>query len=381
MIVSQKTRPISFVLHDTANGIQPIFFPLSIRPEELTRAETSRLTASQTFGGAWADNFGAGIPTVNISGHTGWGVGYRPAGRDQFETLHRLVFAEWHRLRDQALKKGVDPDKVKLIFSDKLDNFDWVVAPQSFSLRRSKSRPLLFQYQISLLKLSDDVKETMEALDRMLSGSSDDSIMKALDSLMDSITKLDVKGLTESTGKVMGALAKPFNKLLEYSRDVLDEVVKKVTDAKGVVQAVTNGLLDIASALSRAAANATHTVMAIFSFPDYVKAQLVRVSTAFNNAFCTIQNIFTRRKYIPNYDGIFGASTCSSTAGGKPISQFANENPFASYAPNDRSEVLVDTRGYSALMKLKDADPVLRPMSAAELSSNINSLLAGAGVG
>ena len=45
---------------------------LVIRPEELTRTDPSRINDTRTLGGAWSDNFGEGLSSLTISGHTGW---------------------------------------------------------------------------------------------------------------------------------------------------------------------------------------------------------------------------------------------------------------------------------------------------------------------
>lgn len=147
-------RPISFTLQNQGGG-GTISMDLVIRPEDLNRTEPSRLSTIQTLGGAWADNFGRGIGTVTIAGHTGWGQGGRPNGLGVFLALHDLVYTRWHAARAAAVDAGRDPDSVKLIFADALDEFVWVVAPQVFTLRRNKSRPLLSQYNIVLTWLAD----------------------------------------------------------------------------------------------------------------------------------------------------------------------------------------------------------------------------------
>src|SRR6266403_1669765 len=115
---SQKSgvRPISFVLVDSGNPSGSILasnaLTLYIRPEDLTRTATSRISAQQTLGGiAWADNFGRGIPTINISGHTGWRRPDDPAlgtddGVDRFKKLKNQVFNNWHARRQVAIENG-----------------------------------------------------------------------------------------------------------------------------------------------------------------------------------------------------------------------------------------------------------------------------------
>jgi hypothetical protein len=95
---------------------------------------------------------GVGLPTISLSGHTGWGAGTRPDGFQEFQDLYETVFAGWHDAR-QERSNGTNPDDIKLIFADELDDFTWAVAPQSFVLKRNKSRPLLSTYQISMIKL------------------------------------------------------------------------------------------------------------------------------------------------------------------------------------------------------------------------------------
>src|SRR5258707_14379592 len=136
---SQKAdkRPISFLLSDGITG-QKIGISLAIRPEDLTRPEPSRMSATQTFGGAWVDNFGPGLGTLQISGHTGWreqpGIG---DGEAAFILLHDGVYTAWHAKRAAAVKAGQSPDLVQLIYADVLDDICCVVAPLSFTLKRN----------------------------------------------------------------------------------------------------------------------------------------------------------------------------------------------------------------------------------------------------
>src|SRR5277367_3573779 len=72
---SQKvgSAPISFIFIDGSIPAPNTWtLNLVIRPEELTRTDPSRMTVQQTLGGAWADDFGPGLGSINISGTTGW---------------------------------------------------------------------------------------------------------------------------------------------------------------------------------------------------------------------------------------------------------------------------------------------------------------------
>lgn len=141
-------RPISFFL--TIDGTKEADVDLFVRPEDLQWTEPSRTSVMQTIGGAWTDNFGAGVPTITLSGHTGW----RPdgAGKDwetRFDMLYEQVFKKYHA----GVAEKKDPEKVVLELVDVLDKRAAVVVPHSFVLKRNRSRPLLKQYNISLTQV------------------------------------------------------------------------------------------------------------------------------------------------------------------------------------------------------------------------------------
>lgn len=361
---SQKAdvRPISFVLHNQATGEPPTKVDLVIRPEDLTRSEPSRLTTHQTIGGAWADNFGHGIPTVNISGHTGWGQGGRPDGIQQFQLLYATVFQRWHAERAAAVEKGLDPDKVKLIFDDMLDVFTWVVAPQSFVLKRNKSRPLLSQYQITLTWLSNDVAETLSELAALRA---DESIRNqaAIDSLDAALKGIDdfANSITSEVAAFFGPIKDGIATLVRVTARVLHAIRSVIKSGMRVVSAVTDNLFRIGTMLAQASSNVFAAVMAVQTLPGRIKARFMRVRTMFLNAYCILRNVFKRRRFLPNYDDVYGASLCSSTAGGRPLSRYLNMNTVETVLPSLKTPLGVSSDGMSSLVGLVKMDPVLQP--------------------
>ena len=144
---SQRNRRITF---DLSGGGAAGTVDMLIRPEELTRVEPSRLAVQQTLAGAWADSFDRGVATIRISGHTGW-----HGGEAAFQGLRTTAFQGWHDARAALVAGGQDPAAVEMVFVDELDSFTALVAPKVFTLRRSKTRPLLMMYVIELLVLQD----------------------------------------------------------------------------------------------------------------------------------------------------------------------------------------------------------------------------------
>lgn len=359
-----EDRPISFVLHNMAKGEDPIEVPLVLRPEDLTRSDVSRLSVTQTLGGAFADNFGRGVPTVQISGHTGWGAGSRKNGFLEFQNLYDKIFTQWHALRAEAVEDNKDPDLVKLIFADKLDEFTWVVAPQNFVLRRSRSRPLLSQYQITLTWLSYDAKETEDALAALKAKNAAAGLLKAggLESLLQSLEEI-TKSITDKITKVLGPIRKAIDKFTALTAKVLSTVNRIVTAVLQVPAALAGQMILMAQSLTKAASNIYHSVAAVAAIPMIAKAYFMQVAGAFENAFCVLKNILKPNLLLPNYDDLYGASNCSSTSGGSPISPFALSNPFNVYQPPRRGEVWVDG------IKQPDTPWVETPMSSAAVSS------------
>lgn len=377
-ISTQKSdvRPISFVLHNQARGTPPAKVDLVIRPEDLTRTEPSRITTHQTLGGAWADNFGPGVPTVTISGTTGWGSGSRPDGMQQFILLHATVFREWHEQRADAVERGLDPDKVKLIFDDSLDAFTWVVTPQSFILKRNRSRPLLSQYQIALSYLSDDVAETLDALSELsILGGNKDSALTSLEASIRTIEAFSDE-ISGAIGTVLGPAQSEFAEFTKLTATVLSTTQRLIKSGMSVVDSAVVPLMNIAGNLSRAGANITRTYQSIVSIPDQINARFSRVAASFNNAACLFQNAFRKRKFLPNYDDLYGASTCSSTAGGKPVSAYTTENPFPSLLPLESQQIRSDTAATSALGRLAGMDPVLGA-GTSTMSSDMRAVNSG----
>lgn len=383
MPLDQKsdTRPISFVLHDTNANAQPIRVPLVIRPEDLTRNDTSRMSVNQTLSGAWVDSFGPGVSTVTISGHTGWGAGGRPDGFQAFQKLHTTVFDAWHKARADAANAGKDPDGVRLVFVDGLDGFTWVVAPQSFVLKRNKSRPLLSQYQISMVKLGDTVEETPKTI----KPTPEAAQLAGLASLTGSINAINgfADNLKGQIASALGPIVNQVKAFVKLTGDVLSSVKQIVETGKSLVRSVTGPLLSVASGLCQAGRNIMATVSQVRSLPSFVKTEFMRVGSAFHNVHCLLRNVFQAKAPFPDYSSVFGASTCSSTAGG------SSPSPFATAGANVFSEMFGDSgmtrgprvaaaaSGLSAVNALARLDVVQSPLSLPALGDLIGTANSG----
>ena len=151
--IPQRYRPIALSIFDQGGGgLAGLMWThiFLIRPEELTYTHPARVSAVQTLGGAFADDFGEGLIEAHIAGHTGWRGSLEIPGELQFLNLRELVWKRYFNLRNQRASAGQDPDQIEMILTDTLNVVAAVVVPQSFQLRRHRSRPLLYQFDLRL---------------------------------------------------------------------------------------------------------------------------------------------------------------------------------------------------------------------------------------
>lgn len=328
---------------------------MSIRPEDLTRTEQSRMTVSQTLGGAWVDDFGPGVPTVNLAGTTGWGAGGLPDGFEQFKKLHETVFEKWHKLRAEVAREGKDPDGVKLIFSDGLDDFVWAVVPQNFILKRNKARPLLSQYQIALVKQADSVIEPKQK--PLVSALGEALGLSSLDASINSINNF-AKNLNGSIASALGPLKAGVDGLVKKTSGALSDVRKLVGAGTNLVREVAGPVMEIAQGLTKVASNVFRIMASTQGLKMTVKNAFMAVAAAFTNAFCLLRNAFKSRGFLPQYQGLYGSSYCSSTAGGSPVSPYVDRNVFPELFPAKTSAVSLGASAEKAISTMANMDPL-----------------------
>jgi len=394
---SQKAaeRPISFVLDDQSGtgGGGLLSIDLVIRPEELTRNDPSRISVQQTLGGAWADSFGQGIPTIQISGHTGWRRTESNIGADGVERFKELfdgVYTQWHDRRRRAADAGNDPDKVKLIFADSLDGFSVVVAPMSFMLRRSKSRPLLAQFQIALTVLDEDIDSESYfqygkggKLGYLIRGEASGSGLLeslGLESLTGSLNKLDgivagIKGaITQAGGLIQSALIGPLTTFTTTINNIGGMVRSAIFSGSSLLGEVVG----LARLVVNAGVGVYNSLASVVGLTGQVRSFFMGGAGAIMNIKCLLSNAIDVQQYVPDYSPLFGSSYCSSTSGGRPLSIYADSNPFYDVVPVVPSlPVSVSINAQGALSRLGMLDVVQAPPSQTVLGELIGTVNAG----
>ena len=155
--VSQKGRPIGLLLVDTGGlafdtwgfGI-PVPLILDPRPEEIEYTHPGRASAIQSMDGGWIDDFGEGFTDITATGNTGWGGDTVP-GEVRWQALYQLVILDFHRRRKSKANAGLPIEHIKLYWIDTLYLTVYDVYPIVCKAKKSKVRPLLFQYSLRMI--------------------------------------------------------------------------------------------------------------------------------------------------------------------------------------------------------------------------------------
>lgn len=375
-------RPISFVLDDA--GSIGTSVTLNVRPEDLTRNEPARATVHQTLGRdttGWVDHFGEGLPSVTIAGHTGWrhAIGTGMDGVQAFQALNDLVAHAYPQAKQAAIDRGTDPAQVKLLFVDMLDDFAWSVVPTNFVLRRSKSRPLLMQYNISLQAVSTSVDSGVLQLPffgNVFGG------LNALDRLMEKFSSFEwqvedwVSRALAFVDRGLGPIASTVKTFVGMTNRALGAVNTVVRGAKNVINGTANRLIGIASDLASVGVNVFRTINNIRNLPSDLKAAIGRVASAYNEVLCVFSNSLRQRKTYEEYTGLYGASNCSSTTGGRQDSAYSNMNAFELMQPA-RDNAAFSSSALAGVSSLSRMDPVMAPMPMPEIGRHLSNVVVG----
>jgi hypothetical protein len=375
-------RPIAFALDVNGDLGAPV--QLSIRPEDLTRNEPVRATVHQTLGrgiSGWADNFGRGLPSVTISGHTGWRFshGSNMDGAEAFEALNQLVVHDFSAAKQAAIDSGSNPASVQLLFIDTLDNFAWSVLPMQFILRRSKSRPLLFQYNITLQAVNTEI-EVGEILVPNLGNPSNG--LFALRHVIDDLTKVEheiggwvAAALHTNTGGIDG-IASRVSAFTSFATGIFSAANVALTANGSFTHDVPNYLIALGARVARVGANLFKTINSQQNIPNLLMSNLIAVATSFNDVLCIFSNSLRQREVYEQYTGLNGASSCSSTTGGSPINQLLGINVFQEMLP-EKEVITMSTAAISSIAVLMNMDPVLSPLPMSEISRHVGNIAGG----
>jgi len=370
---NQKNFNISFALHD---GEEPLLLVhLPIRPEELTRTEPSRTSVVNSLDGAWVDSFGRGLTNLTLTGNTGWRIRNGKDGIQNFMQLRDEIIHKWHETRADRAKAGKDPSDVRLIFIDPI-NGQYVadVVPTSFTLRRSKSQPLLLMYNIALVVTNDKAFNPYPWLMEQSNPINDPNA--SLSSMLGSIQKItdlqaSLKGALASVSafgaSVNAWTASTFGPVMAAAKDV----IQLANDTKAVITAAGQIAIDLARDLSAVGTQLWGAVAAVTSLPNAIKSQVMQIKSEFSNLRCVLANGYKTAYQAESYSDWYGASNCSSTLGGQLSGQ--SGNPFETSTSTALVATKVSDAAAKAIRDIKNIDPIA-PIDTSKLQTSVKSM-------
>ena len=135
-------------------------------------------------------------------------------------------------------------------------------------------------------------------------------------------------------------------------------------------------LVTMANDIASVGLNIFRTLNAIANLPSELKAKLGRVASAFNELACIFKNSLRPRATYEEYTGLYGASNCSSTTGGRQESAYANMNAFAQMQ-SETNVATVNSDALAGIASLKRIDPVLAPMPLPEMDRHLTNVVTG----
>lgn len=300
----QKTVVLQLYTNGTLDGnlATDYEFIFPINPEEFSVNYHHRVQVVQTLGDPFIDEFGIGVPTLNMKGTTGWRT--RPNiqnidGHEAFKKLRRDFINKYFELRLDRHNNNQDPDDIMLVVVNSVDDLAYQVVPVDFRLLRSKSRPLLYQYDLAfkvVLDLSD--------LSKAQAPNNTNKIQSEnwLDALQTRVTPL-VEKVTSFTAPVCQAVGI----FLEETVEILVAAKTGVGDVASLIHGVTSTIESVLDAVQD-----TDSFINNLALDGIVELNcLISVIGEFNCYLSSASSDF----FIPDFSGVQGITDCAATHG------------------------------------------------------------------
>lgn len=206
---------------------------LTINPQAFSQEEFTRANITESFGGAYADDYGRSPSfVINISGHTGYRAkeGFL-SGFDEFTQFRDEIY----RMRDEL--------NTKIIFDNYADDEHWEVVFLNFTLRRSTAQPVLYQYNITMRTIAPYKK-----------------------------TFLGIKGFLDGISKSIKNIRKRINTLTNRMRRNVEQLNNSITRFPNEIRGVVVSAANMTTQIINAVETTKSTAEFLANFPkDLVK--------------------------------------------------------------------------------------------------------------
>jgi hypothetical protein len=382
----QKDSTFTLILKQ-GNGILAAH-TLRINPESIAYDVPPRVSTYQTLKDFYVDDHGLGIQAVTLSGTTGWkprrivGEAFPMDGFASFKHLYKEIYLAYQAERSYLEKQGLSafhrigkPDGLHVKILDKMNELTYTAVFNKFLLRRSRGRPLLFQYDIGLTVITDqdtdparDPKQlsNLAGVGEVVSGKPQ-LLSKRLSNTQDVIAKFrtdeqDFLDRHPSFAKVLDDV----DRLAQLANDAVDEFDRLTgisSDAVGLLSGRINGLANGLHRLS----NVTFLASAfIGDLSAKTIGSLNRVITEFGAIKCSLEGL-TFGQFVPNVRLLDGFPNCAATLGIESSQFSLSDNTFQELFGDGNVNLLdladVSATGKQILDDIENVDFVLEDAS------------------
>ncbi|MCG8633205.1 MAG: hypothetical protein MI863_05220 [Desulfobacterales bacterium] len=366
---SQHQKSVSLQLYTDGkiSGNLPAHgeFIFPINPEEFNLTYNHKIQVVQTLGDPFIDEFGAGMPSLSMRGTTGWRT--RPGsenvdGHEAFERLRRDFIKKYFELRHEKQKNNQDPEDIKLIVVNGVDDLIFQVVPVDFRLLRSKSSPLLYRYDLTFKTVSDFSDKTVSQAPVSTNKIQSRNWLDALKERSEPLTE----------------------KLLASTSSVCNTVGNFIQDTVGILSAAKSGVGDVANFIGGVTGSIESVLNALgdteIFFDDLFLEGIIELNnlTGGMGEFNCYLSKASLDSLMPDFSGIRGISDCAAIHGIKAGSRAdCADNAFEWVHELNQT---AKQNGTTSLMATSYADDVLpdifdEPDTAIIISSSLDAKL------
>jgi len=392
----QKDRTFNISLYDGTRLVAA--HVLNINPETITYDSPSRTLVHRTEGGIYADDYGLGITTLSLSGITGWHAKRDIDGkyRDGFQAYKRIykdIYLQFKKLSEEAKKSGkvakgfkVNGAHIKIVDELNDKTIRCIFGKRGYTLNRSKTRPLLFQYDMDLVIIWDaDWEDTdrPKEYSTTLSEEQTAALTNRLDKTKQTIAQLQAQQKPFlSRHPKFAAFVNKLDSLTTMAQNVVTSANKKISTANNVVGMVGARIGAIADTMERMGS----LIYKAQSFVGNLEAQTVgqvnRIIEEYNAIRCAV-GALSFSDFMPNIKLMDGNMGCSSTLGVGSSKYSTLSNTFSTiYGDgNDRlqNSVSLTEQAQAAVLVQANADLALEDPAdyGFDPEEILNTLVAG----
>jgi hypothetical protein len=157
-----------------------------VPPEQVDVNIPSRVAVYQSISGTtYIDHLGEGVPTINLTGTTGFTRGVRGARRIGLNYLQYMFLKEIVSKYNEYCRQGkaeITDFILTIAFPDAPDYGQWRVTVKDLTLSRNANAPMLFRYQLSLICLTGNMQQiNVEPLPEVIDTEDNTVVVRAPD--------------------------------------------------------------------------------------------------------------------------------------------------------------------------------------------------------